>query len=71
MSFRRQRTAGRRMRSDTAYHGSHGYIRSGRLCIHCQCSGHGNYPETQVIENPKIKVEGIEDEALKINGNIM
>lgn len=27
--------------------------------------GHGNYPETQVIENPKVKVEGIEDEALK------
>lgn len=27
--------------------------------------GHGNYPETQVIGNPKIKVEGIEDEALK------
>ena len=27
--------------------------------------GHGNYPETQLIENPKIKVEGIEDEALK------
>lgn len=27
--------------------------------------GHGNYPETQVIENPKIKVEGIEEEALK------
>ena len=27
--------------------------------------GHGNYPETQVIENLKIKVEGIEDEALK------
>ena len=27
--------------------------------------GHGNYPETQVIENPKIKVEGIKDEALK------
>ncbi len=27
--------------------------------------GHGNYPETQVIENPKIKVEGIEDKALK------
>lgn len=27
--------------------------------------GHGNYPETQVIENPMIKVEGIEDEALK------
>ena len=27
--------------------------------------GHGNYPETRVIENPKIKVEGIEDEALK------
>ena len=27
--------------------------------------GHGDYPETQVIENPKIKVEGIEDEALK------
>lgn len=27
--------------------------------------GHGNYPETQVIKNPKIKVEGIEDEALK------
>lgn len=27
--------------------------------------GHGNYPETQVIENPKIKIEGIEDEALK------
>ena len=27
--------------------------------------GHGDYPEEQVIENPKIKVEGIEDEALK------
>lgn len=27
--------------------------------------GHGDYPETQVIDNPKIKVEGIEDEALK------
>ena len=27
--------------------------------------GHGDYPETQLIENPKIKVEGIEDEALK------
>lgn len=27
--------------------------------------GHGDYPEEQLIENPKIKVEGIEDEALK------
>lgn len=27
--------------------------------------GHGDYPEEQVLENPKIKVEGIEDEALK------
>lgn len=27
--------------------------------------GHGEYPEEQIIENPKIKVEGIEDEALK------
>lgn len=27
--------------------------------------GHGDYPETQVIENPRITVEGIEDEALK------
>lgn len=27
--------------------------------------GHGDYPEEQVIENPKIKVEGIEDEAKK------
>ncbi|MBE5062438.1 sulfatase-like hydrolase/transferase [Lachnospiraceae bacterium DSM 108991] len=27
--------------------------------------GHGDYPEEQVIENPKITVEGIEDEALK------
>lgn len=27
--------------------------------------GHGDYPEEQVIENPRIKVEGIEDEALK------
>lgn len=27
--------------------------------------GHGEYPEEQLIENPKIKVEGIEDEALK------
>lgn len=27
--------------------------------------GHGDYPEEQVIENPKIRVEGIEDEALK------
>lgn len=27
--------------------------------------GHGDYPEEQIIENPRIKVEGIEDEALK------
>ncbi|MDO4474972.1 MAG: LTA synthase family protein [Eubacteriales bacterium] len=27
--------------------------------------GHGNYPEEQVIENPRITVEGIQDEALK------
>ena len=27
--------------------------------------GHGDYPETRLIENPKITVEGIEDEALK------
>lgn len=27
--------------------------------------GHGDYPEEQVLENPRIKVEGIEDEALK------
>ena len=27
--------------------------------------GHGDYPEEKVIENPKILVEGIEDEALK------
>ena len=27
--------------------------------------GHGNYPEEQVLEDPRIKVEGIEDEALK------
>lgn len=27
--------------------------------------GHGDYPEEQVLDNPKIKVEGIEDEALK------
>ncbi len=27
--------------------------------------GHGDYPEEQVIENPEITVEGIEDEALK------
>lgn len=27
--------------------------------------GHGDYPETRLIENPKIRVEGIEDEALK------
>jgi hypothetical protein len=27
--------------------------------------GHGDYPEEQVIENPKIRVEGVEDEALK------
>ena len=27
--------------------------------------GHGDYPEEQVIEDPKIKVEGIENEALK------
>ncbi len=27
--------------------------------------GHGEYPETQLIENPKIRVSGIEDEALK------
>ena len=29
--------------------------------------GHGDYPETRLIENPKITVEGIEDEALKNN----
>lgn len=27
--------------------------------------GHGDYPEEQIIENPRIKVEGIEDEGLK------
>ena len=27
--------------------------------------GHGDYPTTQIIENPEITVEGIEDEALK------
>lgn len=27
--------------------------------------GHGDYPEEQVIEDPKIRVEGIEDEGLK------
>lgn len=27
--------------------------------------GHGDYPEEKVLEDPKIKVEGIEDEALK------
>lgn len=27
--------------------------------------GHGDYPEEQVIDNPKITVEGIEDEGLK------
>lgn len=27
--------------------------------------GHGDYPEEQIIDNPKIKVEGIEDEGLK------
>lgn len=27
--------------------------------------GHGDYPEEQIIEDPKITVEGIEDEALK------
>lgn len=27
--------------------------------------GHGDYPEEQIIEDPKIKVEGIEDEGLK------
>lgn len=27
--------------------------------------GHGDYPETKLIENPEITVEGIEDEALK------
>lgn len=27
--------------------------------------GHGDYPAEKVLENPKIKVEGIEDEALK------
>lgn len=27
--------------------------------------GHGDYPEERVIENPKILVEGIEDEAIK------
>lgn len=32
-------------------------------CISVQ--GHGDYPTTQIIENPGIKVEGIKDEALK------
>lgn len=27
--------------------------------------GHGDYPEEKLIENPKIKVEGIEDEGIK------
>lgn len=33
------------------------------FCVSLQ--GHGDYPEEKVIENPKIKVEGIEDEGLK------
>ncbi len=33
------------------------------FCISVQ--GHGDYPETQLIENPEITVSGIEDEALK------
>ena len=32
-------------------------------CISVQV--HGDYPTTQIIENPEIKVEGIKDEALK------
>lgn len=32
-------------------------------CISVQ--GHGDYPTTQIIENPEITVEGIEDEALR------
>lgn len=27
--------------------------------------GHGEYPEEQIIENPKIRIDGIEDEAKK------
>lgn len=33
------------------------------FCVSLQ--GHGDYPESKVIENPEITVEGIEDEALK------
>ena len=33
--------------------------------------GHGDYPEEQLIENPKIKVEGIDTKQRRINGNIM
>ena len=35
------------------------------LVVGISVQGHGDYPEEQVIENPKIKVQGIEDEALK------
>lgn len=35
------------------------------LVVGISVQGHGDYPEEQIIENPKIKVEGIEDEALK------
>ena len=35
------------------------------LVVGISVQGHGDYPEEQVIENPKIKIEGIEDEALK------
>ncbi len=33
------------------------------FCVSLQ--GHGDYPESKVIENPEITVKGIEDEALK------
>mgnify|MGYP000048988090 CR=1 FL=1 len=35
------------------------------LCLPSVSRANGDYPEEQVLENPEITVEGIEDEGLK------
>lgn len=51
--------------SGRQYYGSYGYDRAAGFRIYRQCAGTWRLPEEQLIENPKIKVEGIDDEAKK------
>ena len=45
------------------HHGVYGHYREGRtLSLPSVWEGHGEYPTEKVLDNPKIKVSGVEDE---------